>query len=99
VTALCRIYTYADVRLLRDLKTAVLEGVRAFETHEADVVEQAGATLLNAARAAFAAISGYYQRLAEHTRGHGISANDTAEEAIPADRGMPGHGGPLPLPH
>ena len=50
VTALCRLYAHADVRLLRDLKTAVLEGVRAFEIHEADVVEQAGATLLNAAR-------------------------------------------------
>jgi len=46
VTALCRLYAHVDVRLLRDLKTAVLEGVRAFETQEADVVELAGATLV-----------------------------------------------------
>jgi hypothetical protein len=97
VTTLCRIYAHVDVRLLRDLTTAVLEGIRAFEIHEADVVEQAGATLLNAARAALAAVSAYYQRLAEQTRGLGITADDTVEETIPADRGLPGHGGPLPL--
>ena len=43
-------------------------------------------------------VSAYYQRLAEHTRGHGITAGDAVEEVIPADRGLPGHGGPLPLP-
>jgi sulfite reductase (NADPH) flavoprotein alpha-component len=98
VTALCRLYAHVDVRLLRDLKTAVLEGVRAFETHEADVVEQAGATLLGAVREALAAVSAYYQRLAEQTRGHGITADGVAEEIIPADRGLPGHGGPLLFP-
>ncbi|WP_424528737.1 FHA domain-containing protein [Sphaerisporangium viridialbum] len=98
VTALCRIYAHVDVQLLRDLKTAVLEGIRAFEIHEADVVEQAGATLLNAAREALVAVSAYYQRLAEQTRGQGITADGAVEEAIPADRGLPGHGGPLPLP-
>jgi sulfite reductase (NADPH) flavoprotein alpha-component len=76
----------------------VLAGVRAFETHEADVVEQAGATLLTAAREALAAVSAYYQRLAEQTRGHGITAGGVAGEIIPADRGLPGHGGPLLLP-
>ncbi len=97
VTALCRSYAHVDVQLLRDLKTAVLEGIRAFEIHEAEVVEQAGATLLNAVREALAAVSAYYQRLAEQTRGHGITAEGAAEEAIPADRGLPGHGGPLSL--
>ncbi len=97
VTALCRLYSHADVQLLRDLKTAVLEGVRAFEIHEADVVEQAGATLLTAAHEALAAVSAYYQRLAQQTRGHGITTDAVAEEPIPADRGLPGHGGPLPL--
>ena len=58
----------------------------------------AGATLLKATRAALAAVPVYYQRLAEHTRGHGISVDDAIEERIPADRGLPGHGGPLPLP-
>ncbi len=98
VTALCRTYAHADVQLLRDLKTAVLQGIRAFEVHEADVVEQAGATLLNATRDALAAVSAYYQRLAGQTRSHGIAAGDAVEEAILADRGLPGHGGPLLLP-
>jgi sulfite reductase (NADPH) flavoprotein alpha-component len=98
VAALCRAYAQADVQLLRDVKTAVLEGIRAFETYEADVVEQAGATLLNAVGGALAAVSGYYQRLAEHSRGHGVTADRALEEPIPADRGLPGHGGPLALP-
>jgi hypothetical protein len=98
VTALCRIYAQADVQLLRDLKTAVLSGIRAFEVHEADVVEQAGGTLLNATRDALAAVSAYYQRLAGQSRGHGLTAGAAVEEEIPADRGLPGHGGPLLLP-
>ena len=98
VRSLCSVYAHADVRLLRDLKTAVLAGIRAFETHEADVVEHAGATLLNAAREALAAISAYYQRIAGQTRGHGIAADGLPDEAIPVDRGPPGHGGPLALP-
>lgn len=98
VTALCRAYAHADVQLLRDLKTAVLEGIRAFESHEADVVEEAGATLLNATREALAAVSAYYQRLAGQTRNHGITADGAVEEPIPVDRGLPGHGGPPLLP-
>jgi sulfite reductase (NADPH) flavoprotein alpha-component len=98
VTALCHLYARIDVQLMRDLKTAVLQGIRAFETHEARVVDEAGATLLSAARDALAAVSSYYQRLAEQTRGHGITAGSAVEEAIPADRGIPGHGGPLALP-
>jgi sulfite reductase (NADPH) flavoprotein alpha-component len=97
VTSLCRTYAHVDVQLLHDVKTAVLEGIRAFEVHEADVVERAGATLLKAAREALGAVSTYYQRLAEQTRGHGITAGVAVEEPIPADRGLPGHGGPLPL--
>jgi sulfite reductase alpha subunit-like flavoprotein/cytochrome b involved in lipid metabolism len=98
VTALSRLYRRVDVQLLRDLKTAMLEGIRAFEIHEADVVEQAGATLLKAAREALAAVSAYYQRLAEQTRGYGITAEGVVEETIPVDRGLPGHGSQLPLP-
>ncbi|HEX6872243.1 MAG TPA: hypothetical protein VF163_14185, partial [Micromonosporaceae bacterium] len=97
-SALCRAYMHADVQLLRELKSAVLEGIRAFETYEADVVEHAGATLLDAVRATLAAASGYYQRLAEQTSSHGISADRAVEEPIPADRGLPGHGGPLNIP-
>jgi sulfite reductase (NADPH) flavoprotein alpha-component len=98
VTAMCRTYAHADVQLLRDLKTAVLQGIRAFEVHEADVVEQAGATLLNATREALAAVSAYYQRLAGQTRTHHITADGAVEAPIPIDRGLPGHGGPLLLP-
>src|SRR5262249_15500045 len=98
VTALCRLYAHVDVRLLRDLKTAVVGGGRGFEIHEADVVEQAGTPLLTAAREALAAVAASYQRLAEQTRGHGITADGVAEEVIPADRGLPGHGGPLLFP-
>ena len=99
VAALCRTYAHVDVQLLRDLKTAVLEGIRAFETHEADVVERAGATLLRrGAQARSPRSRTYYQRLAEQTRGHGITADGAVEETIPVDRGLPGHGGPLLLP-
>jgi sulfite reductase (NADPH) flavoprotein alpha-component len=98
VAAMCRSYARADIQLLRDLKGAVLAGVRAFETHEADVVERAGAAVLNAARQPLDIVSAYYQRLAEQARGHGITAGDPVDQVIPADRGIPGHGGPLPLP-
>jgi sulfite reductase (NADPH) flavoprotein alpha-component len=98
VSALCRTYAHVDVQLLRDLKAAVLTGVRAFETHEADVIEQAGATLLSATKDVLVAVGAYYQRLAEQTRGHGITAGRAGEEPIPADKGLPGHGGPLALP-
>lgn len=98
VEALCRAYVHADTQLLRNLKTAVLDGIRAFETHEADVIERAGATLLTAARATLAAVPAYYRRLAEQTRIHGITAGGGFDPPIPDDRGLPGHGGPLPLP-
>jgi sulfite reductase (NADPH) flavoprotein alpha-component len=98
VAAMCRFYAHIDVQLLGDLKNAVLGGIRAFEKHEAGVVERAGATVLNAARQTLDVVSAYYQRLAKYTRGHGIAAGDAVEEVIPADRGIPGHGGPLPLP-
>jgi sulfite reductase alpha subunit-like flavoprotein/cytochrome b involved in lipid metabolism len=97
VAALCRGYAHVDVRLLHDLKTAVLTGIRAFELHEAEVVEQAGATLLSAVREVLSAVSAYYQRLAEQARGYAVAVEGVAEDAIPADRGLPGHGGPLAL--
>ncbi|MFC7245647.1 FHA domain-containing protein [Catellatospora aurea] len=98
VTALCRMYEHADVQLLSDLKSAVLRAIRAFEIHEADVVEQAGTELLDAVRGVLAAVSAYYERLAAQTRTHGVAADGAVEEAIPADRGLPGHGGPLLVP-
>ncbi|MGI5243613.1 FHA domain-containing protein [Dactylosporangium sp. CA-139066] len=98
VAALCRGYADADLRLLHTVKTAMLAGVRAFETHEADVVERAGATLLTAVRDALGAVAAYHKRLAELTRVNGITDDRTPEPPIPPDRGLPGHGGPLALP-
>lgn len=98
VTALCRAYAHHDVRLLRELKAAVLDGVRAFEVHEGEVVERAGATLLASVRAALDAVTAYHRRLADQTRSRGVTAEDGPEEPIPPDRGIPGHGGPLALP-
>jgi sulfite reductase (NADPH) flavoprotein alpha-component len=87
---------HADAQVLREVKHALLGGIRAFEQHEADVVELAGADLLTALRGAVDAVSLYYRRLADHTRGHGITAaDDPVVEPIPPDRGLPGHGGPL----
>jgi sulfite reductase (NADPH) flavoprotein alpha-component len=76
----------------------VLAGIVAFETHEADVVERAGATVLNAARQTLEVVSAYYQRLAEYTRGHGIAAGDAVEAVVPADRGIPGTAARCRLP-
>jgi len=62
---------------------------------QADVVERAGAELPAALREAVDAVGADYRRLADHTRGHGITAADPVVEPIPPDRGLPGHGGPL----
>ncbi|WP_433062676.1 FHA domain-containing protein [Dactylosporangium sp. CS-033363] len=97
VTALCHAYADADVRLLRELKEAVLEGVQAFERFEADVVERAGSVLLASVRSALAAVGAYFTQLGDMTRAQGITASDGTEPAIPPDRGLPGHGGPLAL--
>ncbi|GAA3254836.1 FHA domain-containing protein [Dactylosporangium siamense] len=98
VTALCQLFAGTDLRLLRDLKTAVLDGVRAFETHEADVIDRAAPVLLDAAGRVLAIVAAYHHRLADQTRAHGITSAGTTEPPIPPDRGLPGHGGPLQLP-
>lgn len=95
VAGLCRTFMHADAQVLREVKQAVLGGIRVFEQHEADVVELGGADFLAALRGAVDAVSAYYRRLADHTRGHGITAADPVLEPIPPDRGLPGHGGPL----
>ncbi len=86
---------HADAQVLREVKQALLGGILAFERHEADVVELGGADLLTAVRGAVDAVSVFYRRLADHTRGRGITAADPVVEPIPPDRGLPGHGGPL----
>jgi cytochrome b involved in lipid metabolism len=90
VAAICRNYAHADVALLRQLKNAMLEGIRAFEAHEADVVEQAGGTVLNAARQTLDVLTAYYQRLAEYTRGHGIAAGEAVEGSSRPTGAFPG---------
>ncbi|MFI5914774.1 FHA domain-containing protein [Dactylosporangium sp. NPDC051541] len=97
VSALCRTYAHMDVQLLRDLKAAVLSGVRAFEQHEADVITHAGPALLDATRSALTTVGTYYRRLAAQTTSHGITATTGPDTPIPPDRGLPGHGAPLPL--
>lgn len=98
VQSLCRIYTRADLHLLGRLKAALLTGIRAFEQHEADVVEQAGTALVEAISATLPEIADYYRRLATDTHNHGITPDllpaEVVEEPIPEDAGLPGHGGP-----
>ena len=99
VINLCRAYMHADQDLLVRLKQVMLSGVRAFEEHEADVIDRAAQTLLAAAGQGLVVISDYYRSLADQTRRHGIIDPGThTEEPVPPDRGLPGHGGPLALP-
>ncbi len=99
--ALCRGWVRADAAALRALKEALLVGVRAFEEHEADVVERAGSQLLGAVRAALDVVDGYDARMAALSREHGFTevpdggAQGSAVPPVPPDRGVPGHGGPL----
>ncbi len=99
VEDLCRTYARADPQLLRELKTALLVGIRAFEEHEAEVVERAGAVLVEALSAALVAVGDYYRALAAETCGHGVTDDllpaDVVEEPVPDDPGIPGHGGPI----
>ena len=81
------------------MKLALREGVRAFEEHEADVVAQAGPQLMAALRGVLAAVGDYYRRLAAFTAAQGITADmlpaEVADEPVPDDPGLPGHGGRL----
>jgi sulfite reductase (NADPH) flavoprotein alpha-component len=98
VQSLCRIYVRADLHLLGRLKAALLVGIRAFEQHEADVVERAGTALVEAIGATLPEIGNYYRRLAADTHNHGITPDllpaELVEAPIPPDPGLPGHGGP-----
>ena len=100
VIGLCRTYMDADPSVLNELKRAILTGVRAFEVHEATVIEQASTTLLTALGDALGVVTEYTRRLAELTRRHGLldSPIHLGKEVVPVDRGLPGHGGPLAIP-
>ncbi len=98
VVTFCHTYMHSDPHLLSQLKHAILTGVRAFERHESAVIEQAAATLLDALDTALRIVADYYRELAEQTHHHGIAdLAMSAEEVIPVDRGIPGHGGPLAI--
>ena len=98
VIALCHTYIDTDPQVLGRLKQAILAGVRAFERHEGAVIEQAAAALLDALGQAVGSVGDYYEQLADRTRRYGITdPPDSAEQAVPADRGIPGHGGNLPI--
>ena len=89
VVTLCRTYIQADVQVLRAVKDALLGGIRAFEQHEADVIEQAGGQLLAALRGALDAVAHYYLRLGFLTREQGITTAAAPVEAGVASRSRP----------
>lgn len=101
VAALVRGYAAADTAVLRSLKAALADGIRAFEEHEADVVERAGGRLPAAIRAAVGVVGDYYRQLAALTGAQGIRLAslpaDREDAPVPPDRGVPGHGTPRDL--
>lgn len=99
--AACRAFVTEDRRLLTEIKSALRQGILAFERHEAAVVEQAGDVLITALDAVVRAVAAYDVRLAGDAReaGLGVVADPDAAlvevAAVPADRGIPGHGASL----
>ncbi|MCF7553459.1 FHA domain-containing protein [Pseudonocardia sp. WMMC193] len=95
----CRLLAAEDVRLLSEITLALREGILAFEEHEEAVREAAGARLVAAVDAAFTAVTGYYARLATGLAELGIvvpeGLPDVADDPVPEDGGLPGHGGAL----
>ncbi|MFG1922066.1 FHA domain-containing protein [Cryptosporangium sp. NPDC048952] len=83
-----REFAAADQGVLRAVKTALRDGIRAFEEHEADVIERGGQRLLGAIEAVFDAVDDYYRRIAA------LGLPEGEELPIPPDRGVPGHGTP-----
>jgi sulfite reductase (NADPH) flavoprotein alpha-component len=71
VEAACKILEREDRALLASLKETLLEGVRAFEVHEANVEGTAGATLVRACRVLTELLDAYADRLARALGGPG----------------------------
>lgn len=92
--AMCRFVEQDDRRLLAALRAALRDGVIAFETHEATVVEHAGEVLLAALAQVLAAVTEYDRRVATHARATGFTGAPPPPPPAP-DRGVPGHGAPL----
>jgi hypothetical protein len=98
VRRLCQSFATEDKQVLHDMKMALRDGILAFERYEAEVVPQAGERLMAALRQSLQAIGAYYARLADLLTREGVTvaaAQGLRDEAIPEDRGLPGHGGRL----
>ena len=99
IRALCELFKAEDKRVLYEMKTALREGVLAFEHYESAVVNQASGQLMTALQQVLQVVGAYYQRLAESIAALGVTLEllptEAEEEAIPEDRGLPGHGGKM----
>jgi sulfite reductase (NADPH) flavoprotein alpha-component len=99
ISELCWMFKEEDKRVLSDMKMTLREGILAFEQYEAEVVTQAGGQLMAALQQLLKVIGAYYQRIADHLAAQGITRDslpgELAEEAIPEDAGLPGHGGKI----
>jgi hypothetical protein len=97
--ALCQLFKAEDKRVLYEMKNALRLGILAFEQHESEVVNQASGQLMMALQQMLKVIEEYYQRLAESIASLGVTLEllpgELREEAIPEDRGLPGHGGKI----
>jgi sulfite reductase (NADPH) flavoprotein alpha-component len=96
VRALCALFKAEDKRVLYEMKDALRLGILAFEQYESEVVNQASGQLMVALQQMLKVVEEYYQRLAGAITSLGVTLallpGGLAEEVIPEDRGLPGHG-------
>jgi sulfite reductase (NADPH) flavoprotein alpha-component len=99
IRAVCELFKAEDKRVLYEMKIALREGILAFEHHESEVINQASGQLMMALQQIVKVVGEYYQRLAESSSSLGVALEllpgELGEEAIPEDRGLPGHGGKI----
>ncbi len=99
IRALCDLFKAEDKRVLYEMKLALREGILAFEHYESEVVNQASGQLMTALQRIIKVVEEYYQRLAASSVSLGVVLEllpgELGEEAIPEDRGLPGHGGKI----
>jgi sulfite reductase (NADPH) flavoprotein alpha-component len=99
IRTVCELFKAEDKRVLYEMKIALREGILAFEHHESEVVGQASGQLMMALQQVVKAVGEYYQRLAASITALGVTLellpSEPGEEAIPEDRGLPGHGGKI----
>jgi sulfite reductase (NADPH) flavoprotein alpha-component len=99
IRSLCIAFKEEDLKLLSEIKYNLREGILAFEQFEASVIAEASASLTEVIKQISGIVNAYYERLAERITATGISIEDipadSEPEPIPADGGIPGHGGKL----